>query len=82
MKIPENRDFVELHKEDGVPHDILAIGWILGFHHEASKCARRAGDFLRHLQTEGPGFKASAFMPSEEKNKDAEDENIETLTVN
>lgn len=57
LKIPENRDCVELYKEDDVPHDVLAVGWFMGFRQEAQKCARRAGNFLCQLQTKDVGFK-------------------------
>ncbi|KAJ5111186.1 alpha/beta-hydrolase [Penicillium argentinense] len=50
LKLPENRDSVELYSEERVPHDILVIGWMMNFRHEARKSARRAGDFLLHTQ--------------------------------
>lgn len=52
LKLPDNRDRVELYKEDGVAHDILAIGWITNFPSEATKCAQKAGNFLRLLRSE------------------------------
>lgn len=74
LKIPENMDCVDLYKEDGVPHDVLAIGGVANFRHGALKCARKAGDFLQNLQTERRGFKAEFFTRSEDNFENLDNE--------
>lgn len=41
---------VELFVENKVPHDVLMVGWILGFREEAKRCASRAGEFVGQVQ--------------------------------
>lgn len=41
---------VELFVENKVPHDVLMVGWILGFRKEAEHCASRAGEFVGQVQ--------------------------------
>jgi acetyl esterase/lipase len=78
LKIPENMDCVELYKEDGVPHDVLAIGGIANFRHQALRCARNAGDFLRNLRPERPAFKAEFFTVSNDNFEDPNNEKAGT----
>ncbi|KAF3039059.1 hypothetical protein E8E11_000796 [Didymella keratinophila] len=42
---------VELDVEEHVPHDVLLLGNILGFHNEATACAKRAGKWLQSKST-------------------------------
>lgn len=42
---------VTLDVEKHVPHDVLLLGNILGFHKEASACAKRAGEWLSSKRT-------------------------------
>ncbi|PWY74274.1 alpha/beta-hydrolase [Aspergillus heteromorphus CBS 117.55] len=46
-----NPSRVEFYVEDKVPHDVLMIGWIMGFKDEARHCAARAGEFLRQVDS-------------------------------
>lgn len=41
---------VKLFVEDKVPHDVLMVGWILGFREEARQCALRAGEFVNKVE--------------------------------
>ncbi len=38
---------VELLVKEAMPHDIILVGAMLGFHREAAECAKKAGEFLR-----------------------------------
>ena len=38
---------VELLVKEAMPHDIILVGGLLGFHREAAECAQKAGEFLR-----------------------------------
>jgi acetyl esterase/lipase len=38
---------VTLMSEKNVPHDVLLIGDVMGFHKEATNCAKHAGEWLR-----------------------------------
>lgn len=56
---------VELFVEDKVPHDVLMVGWILGFREEAKQCASRAGEFVGQALTmpEKDQLDQSAYVP-------------------
>lgn len=43
--LPQNEERVELFVEESVPHDVLMVGWIMGFREEARRCAITAGEF-------------------------------------
>lgn len=49
--LPQDRCSVELFVEENVPHDVLMVGWLLGFRKEARRCSEKAGDFLKGLQS-------------------------------
>lgn len=49
-KLPQNTSSIELHVEENVPHDVLMIGWLMGFRKEAGRCSEKAGDFTRALE--------------------------------
>jgi len=38
---------VELLVKEAMPHDIILVGGLLGFHREAAECVKKAGEFLR-----------------------------------
>lgn len=38
---------VELLVKEAMPHDIILVGGLLGFHREAAECAQKAGEFSR-----------------------------------
>ncbi|KAH7397295.1 Alpha/Beta hydrolase protein [Pyrenochaeta sp. MPI-SDFR-AT-0127] len=46
-KMKSQGNDVTLDVEKHVPHDILAIGSVVGFDQEATNCAKRAGEWLR-----------------------------------
>ncbi|KAJ4371908.1 hypothetical protein N0V86_008462 [Didymella sp. IMI 355093] len=46
-RMKEAGNDVELDVEKHVPHDVLLLGNILGFHEQASNCAKRAGKWLQ-----------------------------------
>ncbi|KAJ5312980.1 hypothetical protein PENANT_c018G02601 [Penicillium antarcticum] len=49
--IPQNKSSVALFVEENVPHDVLMVGWLMGFRTEARRCSERAGEFVRGLQS-------------------------------
>lgn len=49
-KLPQNASHIELHVEGNVPHDVLMIGWLLGFQEEARRCSEKAGEFTRRCR--------------------------------
>ncbi|KAJ5620600.1 hypothetical protein N7510_004584 [Penicillium lagena] len=51
-KLPQNTSSVEFFVEENVPHDVLMIGWLMGFRNEARRCSERAGEFVRGLSKE------------------------------
>lgn len=46
QRLPGNESSVQLYIEELVPHDVLMIGWIVGFQKEASRCAIKAKEFV------------------------------------
>ncbi|KAI2958560.1 hypothetical protein CBS147482_2322 [Aspergillus niger] len=59
QKLPGNESSIDLVVEEKVPHDVLMIGWIMGFKDEARHCATKAGEFLRRVDA-SPGRKDDA----------------------
>ncbi|RAK96831.1 alpha/beta-hydrolase [Aspergillus ibericus CBS 121593] len=51
QKLEGNQSRIELFVEGRVPHDVLMIGWIMGFKDEARHCAIGAGEFLRRVES-------------------------------
>jgi len=45
-----NEDMVDLLSINNVPHDVLMIGWIMGFRKEASESTAAAGRFIQDQQ--------------------------------
>ncbi|PYH94283.1 hypothetical protein BO71DRAFT_398959 [Aspergillus ellipticus CBS 707.79] len=50
-EVEGNESQVEFFVEEKVPHDVLMIGWIMGFKDEARPCVIRAEEFLGQVDS-------------------------------